>query len=152
MSIDPYEVRPADHKSPPPPDEAPEAPLVPTPDMPEPMCPDCGYIVIGLSRSVCPECGQAVTWRTVIEEPEYRRLLQRTRRFWLGLTLYLGSFAAIAFMTPTPARFFTCASPLLGLSVIWLAFRLLNEDEIRGTLLSFGVLGVAYAVLCWFVI
>ena len=152
MSIDPYDLRPADPIAPRPQEVGSE--VAATPSVPEPKCPNCGYIVIGLSRSVCPECGEAITWRRVVEEPEYRGLVRQVRWertwFWAGLSLYLGSLGAIAWMIGNPAGFFICTSPFLALTVPWLAYRIWNEDDIRGTLLIFGVLGAAFAVLCWF--
>ena len=151
MSVDPYNLQAAEPITPY--RQEVGAAVTATPSVPEPKCPKCGYIVIGLSGSICPECGEVISWRTVVEEPEYRRLVRQVRWekawFWVGLSLYLGSLGAIAWRIPSAAGFFICTSPFLALTVPWLAYRIWNEDEIRGTLLVFGVLGTAYAVLCW---
>ena len=125
-----------------------------TAGMPEPKCPYCGYIVIGLESGVCPECGKRVNWRVVLDQPEYRRLVRAARWdiafFWLGVALNVGPLVRLWWITRSAAVFFLFATPYFLTAGIWIGYRLICGDEVRWSLMWTGSIATAMVILQWF--
>ncbi|MGE3182530.1 MAG: hypothetical protein AB7N71_12940 [Phycisphaerae bacterium] len=120
-------------------------------DGPDPKCPNCGYIVRGLQRSICPECGKKIDWRRVLPDEELE-LMFRRRTFdrmqclvASGLLVAAAGFVIWRINNLRGALLFV-VPPLIVAGVI-LAYRLINEDDTKNTLWFLAISALLYAGL-----
>jgi hypothetical protein len=127
--------------------------IQPFPGEPEPKCPQCGYVVIGLTSSICPECGGVVSWSRVREEPEYLRQERLARiqnaLYWVGLVLFVSAMGCMRWWVGNNAGFFVPACPLLLLSGVWYGYRAINDDDLWWGVFGLGLLACLFAVGIW---
>lgn len=142
-----YTLAPESHPPVPPMFEAPPAPSI-TNAAVAPKCPRCGYIVVGLERSICPECGGNVDWSRAWQVTDDSRQLRwaRLERVSLiaGAVLYTGSCVFGIYATYQDPILGAVVLPAVLISAIVLAYRAANSDPIRAPLLLFGLLGGAW--------
>jgi hypothetical protein len=122
--------------------------------IPEPKCPTCGYIVIGLTSGVCPECGGRINWRAVVEAPERRRLARQALFdvgiFWLGVAMNAGAIGRLYWAVGgSKWLFFLVLTPYLLTAGIWLTYRAANGDEMRWPLFWTGLIASSLMVAHW---
>lgn len=148
-----YTLAPESHPPVPPMFEAPPAPSI-TNAADAPKCPRCGYIVVGLERSICPECGGNVDWSRAWQIADDSRQLRWDRlervSMIVGAVLYTGSCAYGIHATYRAPILGIFVLPAVLISAILLAYRAVNSDSIRAPLLLFGLLGGAWVAASLF--